>query len=929
MDNYINAKSMRITDETVRELQEILYRNLRISLPCQIAKINDAENKLPKLFFEAFIHNISIFLGHERAGYMTEKLSKESVIIFPGSTLCQLNLTPMYVVYEKVLKTSQQFMIQVLPVEEEWVQKAISDQQIPYDPAEKFKEHMVSPMTIANIGHYILKEAILKNCQKVKKELKDVCEGTPLALDILQELGKLKVYTQSRYHQEAQRLIEGHLSSVREIFKKKQFEWGVTKKEDDVRLVIGLGGEVQHVLMPYHYRHVVAKGPPDQNWTEDVLTSLTQFGEIDYSEIKVFSKECRMFVTFRNPNDASQAVTMLEAPEGIVIMPQSRRKNNETEFTLRIEWCRRRRTNWAFVEFNSADDLSTAKRRLECSHIVIGGQFVKFRPSRDEKIQLFVMNVGVPVTAEALTDEIRLNLPIGMDFKVKLGFEKAFETTPEKLDALKHQLQTLVANYATQGQFTVNMCDCKPQYVTFRAYVNFRNPAEGHAVITHLAGESLEGNVLEIQPLYSSSVRYSPKVYHVLKDTVNKIKFELQQQCENTVKIFERQDKFGNTIIEIKSEDANAFIMAKGVLSAVLQPKVVEYQHTGALRQFAATRQCLQILEEIQLSTETYIFTDQRLMTINIYGAEANKIQAESALKERLDVLKGTSCYELELKAHGRPPGLMKHLVSLFGLDLAGLIKQEGIVGATLDPRRQVLTVLATSDAHSSLLQQMDDYSAKFNISPTQVNDVECCTCFTEIEKVFRLEYCGHPYCLECIELQVSTATFPLQCAAENCSQKFVWQDFENLFKQTSFTLKQLTELSLKSYLNVNGQTVRNCTTPNCSMVYVVSEDGKRFICSHCGIHLCTKCHVQYHDGLTCDMYSSGKNTDKHVLEWCSKNPEKRKQCPNCKVPIEKIAGCDHVLCKCKAHICWKCLEFFDSPGACYGHLDEAHGTFI
>jgi hypothetical protein len=45
------------------------------------------------------------------------------------------------------------------------------------------------------------------------------------------------------------------------------------------------------------------------------------------------------------------------------------------------------------------------------------------------------------------------------------------------------------------------------------------------------------------------------------------------------------------------------------------------------------------------------------------------------------------------------------------------------------------------------------------------------------------------------------------------------------------------------------------------------------------------------------------------------------KKCPQCKVGIEKNQGCNHISCKCGAHICWKCLRSFKDQHLCYDHL--------
>ena len=212
----------------------------------------------------------------------------------------------------------------------------------------------------------------------------------------------------------------------------------------------------------------------------------------------------------------------------------------------------------------------------------------------------------------------------------------------------------------------------------------------------------------------------------------------------------------------------------------------------------------------------------------------------------------------------------------------------------------------------------------------------KCCVCLCDIENthdIIRLEYCGHPYHIECMKLQVSqnTLTIPLLCAAKDCSQHFVWQDFETLFKRTPLTLPVLVEALLRSYLVANQDKVRNCLTPDCKMVYAVNEDGQRFICSHCSVHICTTCHVQYHDGLTCEIYKDMKlGGDKALENWMHKNSKKRKRCPKCAAPIEKTDGCNHVTCsQCHSHICWVCLDYFDTDQLCYAHLVKTHGDIF
>ena len=933
VDNYINAKSMRIVEETLKELRDTLSRHLSIQLPPRVANLENAGDKLPKIYFYTFIRNISIFLGHERVGYMTESMPGEPLVIFPGSALYQLNQIPKCVVYEKTLKTTQHFLLQVVPVSEEWIQEAIDSGRLACHPADRLSKFMVSPASITNIGQCVFRGVVNKyTLPEIRKQLQQVCRETPYTLQHEYDKGVITVFSHSSYHAQALQVIEGHLGCVRENLKKEQHEMGLTKQDDDVKLVMGVGGSVQHVLMPYHYRKVVVKGPPDGDWLGTVMTSLSQYGKIEKKYSKSGKQNCCLYVTFYNPDDAVNAVRSLKSPEGVFIEPHLQHISGEAgaKFTLKIEWCRRQREKFAFIDFSQPEDLEIAKGSLVHHPLVVSGSYLKFCPSNcEDKIQLFVKNVGQQVTEEALKAAVESHVP-GVSVTVHLGFEKSFETTPEQLDAIKKQLEGLIGNFTPQGKYNLEVHPPKNFHKTFRATASFQDPGEGQKALDGLRLQEIGGKLLDVKLALFSSVRYIPAVYKVIKDAVEEVKAELRNKYGTAVKITEKQDKWKNTIIQIMSDDVQTFAVAKNVLNTVVQPDVTECR-SQTLRQFLFAHNCHQELDEIQSSTSTYIFADRRTMTIKIYGTEANVTHAKVELNKKLSKLEGheSKCYQL--KAPEKPPGLMKHLISVFGLDLQGLTSREGITTAVLDPRRHTLTVFATSEAHTYISQVIKSYAG--DTTPNRKEDeVECCVCFTPVDNlknIFRLEYCGHAYCLDCIQLQVGprAITFPLQCA--ECSHPFVWQDCVNLFQRTNITCQQLAATSLKSYMMANKHAVRSCPTPNCDMVYVVSDDGKRFICSHCGIHLCTKCHDQYHDGLTCAMYQAGKHGEKELEEWLRENPRMRKRCPKCTAPIEKIDGCNNVYCvHCRMSICWVCLAYFDSDQGCYAHLQQSHGGF-
>lgn len=53
------------------------------------------------------------------------------------------------------------------------------------------------------------------------------------------------------------------------------------------------------------------------------------------------------------------------------------------------------------------------------------------------------------------------------------------------------------------------------------------------------------------------------------------------------------------------------------------------------------------------------------------------------------------------------------------------------------------------------------------------------------------------------------------------------------------------------------------------------------------------------------------------------------KECPKCKVPTQKMYGCNHMTCPCGTHWCWTCGDNMSSARDVYDHLRRKHGGFF
>ena len=100
------------------------------------------------------------------------------------------------------------------------------------------------------------------------------------------------------------------------------------------------------------------------------------------------------------------------------------------------------------------------------------------------------------------------------------------------------------------------------------------------------------------------------------------------------------------------------------------------------------------------------------------------------------------------------------------------------------------------------------------------------------------------------------------------------------------------------------------CPTPDCkyAFIYDPENDSKEFNCPRCSKHYCLKCRVEWHTDLSCEEYEESKDPsdeDKSFKSYA--RGAKFKQCPKCKVWVEKSEGCDHMKCRCGSEFCYAC----------------------
>ncbi|KAI7743531.1 hypothetical protein M8C21_000730 [Ambrosia artemisiifolia] len=363
---------------------------------------------------------------------------------------------------------------------------------------------------------------------------------------------------------------------------------------------------------------------------------------------------------------------------------------------------------------------------------------------------------------------------------------------------------------------------------------------------------------------------------------------------------------------------------------------IVDDQLTPPVIQLIFSREGFALQKSIQRETGTFFLFDRHNHSVRVFGP-LNKLDlAQNKLVQSLVALHENKQLDVHLRGPAFPPDLMKKVVEKFGPDLHGLKERFPGSDFLLNTRHHIISVRGTKELKQNVEETIHEIVRTTTSTPGEMvisQKPSCPICLCDVEDGYRLEKCNHEFCRSCLVEQCESAiknpgnSFPICCAQEGCGELILVVDLKSLLLTDK--VDELFRASLGSYVASSLGKYRFCPSPDCPSVYQVQDDGRPFACGACSVETCTRCHLEYHPFLSCEMYKEFKrDPDLSLKEWM-KGKEEVRRCPVCSFTIEKIDGCNHIECRCGIHICWVCLENFKSSDECYGHLRSIHHAIV
>jgi len=263
-----------------------------------------------------------------------------------------------------------------------------------------------------------------------------------------------------------------------------------------------------------------------------------------------------------------------------------------------------------------------------------------------------------------------------------------------------------------------------------------------------------------------------------------------------------------------------------------------------------------------------------------------------------------------------------KQKLNLVNLHFGVLKKQTIIDYAIISDHEEICILFSTcgyqtknEEIYSTALKKGGPFlSAVESRLSGEILELGYCSICTERSSLYRFD-CDHAFCYTCCThwAKESLSSISIPCPHKDCPVPIsVHHLFKLLFpKDMEFHLSLLFRHSLSL---MHFKWCPHCSgggyydkdhDPNCAVA-----------CAYCGLTLCLNCDGFAHIGRSCeDTLKERTQEEQDNVIWKTKNT---KQCPQCKVNIEKNQGCPHMTCKsCTYQFCWVCLTKWTSPPTC------------
>lgn len=963
--NSINAKSMRRCQDTVKELELCLQKELQVIIPSYWEwnphKSTEHDKHLKKIILSSLAENTAMYSGCEQLGYEVA-LNGQYVRLHPSCSLQVFGQKPSWVVFGELLAITNQYLVCVTAFDAE---DLLTLDPPPLFDVSDIESRKLQMHVMTGFGRTLLKKFCGKanrNLQSLVSRIRSVCMDERIGVEINFDQNDIILFAPSKDMEKVRDLVNDVLECERKWLHNECLEkylYHGTGASVPVAL-FGAGAEIKHfelekrcLTVNIFHSNVNAIDDKELLMFLEKHTSGSVCGVHRYNNCQESDdKERWGKVTFLTPDATSKAIELNDvgfAGSSLKVVPSRMSLGSDHKLfsfpgvKAKVYWPRRPSKGYGIVKCNLLD---VGHLLFDFSNLEIREKAIRCDAGRKSADSIMVSGIDKELSETEVLDALRTATKRRiLDFFLLRG--DAVEDQP--CGRCEEAILKEIAPFMPRRNLHTSSCRVQvfqpePKDINVKALITFdgRFHLEAAQALEQLEGKVLPGchpwQKIKCQQLFHSSLSCPESIYGVIKKQLNYLVGSFNRL--NGVECYIEETDNRTYRVRISANGTRRVAELRRPLEELVHGRTIHHASlTPAVLQHLFSRDGINLIKSIGQETRTYILFDRHSLRIRIFGSSGDSDEAEKKVVQSLLSHYGSKQLEVRLRGRDLPPDLMKQVVKKLGPDLHGL--KDRIPGAsfTLSTKHQTIYIHGDKELKrrvEDIVQEIAQTSCGHNDSSEASNpEISCPICLCEVDDGYQLESCSHIFCQSCLVEQFESAiknldSFPVCCAREGCRTPILLSDLKSLL--TIEKLEELFRASLGAFVASSGGMYRFCPSPDCPSVYQVADPatpGDPFVCGACYAETCTRCHLEYHPYISCERYREFKeDPDLSLKDWC-KGKSHVKTCPVCGYTIEKIDGCNHLPCKCGKHVCWVCLECFNTSEDCYDHLRSVHEAII
>lgn len=373
----------------------------------------------------------------------------------------------------------------------------------------------------------------------------------------------------------------------------------------------------------------------------------------------------------------------------------------------------------------------------------------------------------------------------------------------------------------------------------------------------------------------------------------------------------------GEAAVRLEAKDSKTLARLRVELREIVDGEIVKENGQQVWDDFLRCKAGVQFLEELRGNNPDVMISVYSFRRyIRLIGSVERRQSVTAAILAKLSSRRQDKVHIIPLDSQ-----VMGVVASP---ELVAAQQRHGEENLRIDFRGHALLVRGPDDLYEEVQQIVHSVKSR-HVADSGGNDY-CPVCLDPPVTPVSLS-CGQRWCKSClIEYMMAAAdtrSFPITCLGNQgrCTEFIPTWMARKVLPPADFDA--LASAAFHAYVQAHPDDYHYCPTPDCPQAYPTGPRNVPLSCPSCLARICPSCHVEYHEGVTCEDREDGG--DRLFQEWMRIHDVKK--CPGCHAPIERAAGCNHMTCsRCHTHTCWVCLETFPQGQGIYDHMREFHG---